>query len=296
MRSSPFAEGLQLICGHGVHNRQDGSFEQRLGVYRSDPGQSKAFIPEAELVVGLRYNYIHAMNVVPKAAWGRDDILAGLTGSNSHLCTEVVLFRLQDCTELPQNGAPFRRYQAAYRVVDIGSVCLSVVFTASRTHFLVNTRPFVEDDRYAAWIKAIAEQNRTGRRQGDLVVPDIQTAVELQIWRVTDFAQDVPAERVGSLRGPHAFTTKDSPFLLWSDYESRSDPPDYVASGGEDGHIYVWHVDHERLIRALPGHSEAVNCVSWNPTKPLVAACSDDHTATVWTVPALERLGRGNQQ
>ncbi|KAA8531623.1 hypothetical protein F0562_006332 [Nyssa sinensis] len=56
------------------------------------------------------------------------------------------------------------------------------------------------------------------------------------------------------------------------------------ATSSTDKMIYVCKIGKTRPIRTFSGHQDEVNCVRWNPMGSLLASCSDDVTAKIWSM------------
>ncbi|XP_027344964.1 WD40 repeat-containing protein HOS15-like isoform X2 [Abrus precatorius] len=56
------------------------------------------------------------------------------------------------------------------------------------------------------------------------------------------------------------------------------------ATSSTDNMIYVCKIGETRPIKTFAGHKGEVNCVKWDPTGSLLASCSDDITAKIWSM------------
>eukprot|EP00930_Biecheleria_cincta_P040198 TRINITY_DN27561_c0_g1_i2.p1 TRINITY_DN27561_c0_g1~~TRINITY_DN27561_c0_g1_i2.p1 ORF type:complete len:737 (-),score=118.66 TRINITY_DN27561_c0_g1_i2:74-2284(-) len=263
--------------------------------------------PLARLRLEGEMNYLHCLEVGPADSSGRQQILA-MTGSTPHLCNEIGLIDLQglqrrgDGPEATAGheaqSAPPPVYDVAVQVFSMGErVVLSAKWNTAGDLILLNTRPYAHSQaagsssssssttrssRHAASFGEAAGRARQAspdRRSTasfeDLLLrpaPDLSTRMELLLVD----AQSLSI--VGVFDGHFAFTTKESPFLIFTDEWAETD---FVASGGEDHRVYIWHRRHGRLIRRLCGHTEPVNSVSWNG-HGLLASASDDYSIIVW--------------
>ncbi|KAK4079236.1 hypothetical protein Trihar35433_341 [Trichoderma harzianum] len=73
---------------------------------------------------------------------------------------------------------------------------------------------------------------------------------------------------------------------LWHRQQARSlaFSPDgsYLASGCEDGTIWLWHAVTGAKQRILEGHGKSITSISFSPTEELIASGSEDGTIRLW--------------
>ncbi|ORZ10967.1 WD40-repeat-containing domain protein [Lobosporangium transversale] len=62
------------------------------------------------------------------------------------------------------------------------------------------------------------------------------------------------------------------------------------ATSSSDGKVYVCKVDSSEPVKVFDGHKDEVNAVRWDPLGELLASCSDDKTAKIWTMSRDECL------
>ncbi|XP_078472098.1 F-box/WD repeat-containing protein 5 isoform X1 [Lampetra fluviatilis] len=95
-----------------------------------------------------------------------------------------------------------------------------------------------------------------------------------------------------SFRGHHAFTAEHNCFFIF-----LNSSEDFLASGAEDHHGYVWERHYAALLGRL-AHSDVVNCVAFNPAdQEMLISASDDRNIKVWrSRRAMRRLRLQQQQ
>jgi len=246
--------------------------------------------PLARLRLEGQMNYLHCLEVGPPDKVGRQQILA-MTGSTPHLCNEIGLMdlsRLQRRGEGVEGLAPDGEaasalpavYDVKVKVYSMGErVVLSAKWNEAGDFILLNTRPYAHavsgSQKTGGQSEASQASLQAGASFEDLLLrpaPDLSTKMELLLLDARTL--DV----LSVFDGHFAFTTKESPFLIFTEEWSDSD---FLASGGEDHRVYIWHRRHGRLIRRLCGHAEPVNAVSWNG-RGLLASASDDNSIIIW--------------
>jgi len=278
---------LCFLAGYAVF-RENEHYVQWLNVWpgpkhpRFRTGQQgiqgqNALVPLAQLRLEGDMNYLHCLEVGPGAMSSR--ILA-MTGSTPHLCDEIGLIDLGRLSHRDEGGdqeSQIPAFDAPVEVKAMGDrVVLSAKWNRRGDLLLLNTRPYAQSERGARLGSSpSAPRQPQGASFEELLLrpaPDLSTSMELLLL------DSVTLQAVGVFDGHFAFTTKESPFLIFTDEWGDSD---FLASGGEDHRVYIWHRRHRRLLRRLCGHTEPVNAVSWNGAG-LLASASDDHSIIIW--------------
>ncbi|KAG5889639.1 hypothetical protein JTB14_028918 [Gonioctena quinquepunctata] len=95
----------------------------------------------------------------------------------------------------------------------------------------------------------------------------------------------VTLKQVGTMLKAHkAFTPNNECFFIFLDVCNE-----YVASGAEDRHGYLWDRHYGACLAKFP-HDDVVNSVAFNPKdSEMLVTTSDDHTIKVWRSRAKAR-------
>lgn len=81
------------------------------------------------------------------------------------------------------------------------------------------------------------------------------------------------------------FTSHEAPCLDvdWKDEYN-------FASCSTDKLIYMHNIDSPLPIRVYRGHEDEINCIKFDPSGTLLASCSDDYTARIWSTKSNKML------
>jgi len=248
---------------------------------RPGVNSSQGCVPLARVRLEGDMNYLHCLEVGPGSQGSR--ILA-MTGSTPQLCDEIGidLSQLTPHVNTDAQEDPIPQYKAPVQVRGMGGrVVLSAKWNSNGDLLMLNTRPYVQGTSLPLGANHQRSANASFEDLLTRPAPDLSTSMQLLVLNSQSL------EVVGLFDGHFAFTTKESPFLIFTDEWESSD---FLASGGEDQRVYVWHRRHQRLIRRLCGHTEPVNAVSWNGAG-LLASASDDHSIIIWGAGPAVRSG-----
>lgn len=81
------------------------------------------------------------------------------------------------------------------------------------------------------------------------------------------------------------FTFHDAPTL---DVDWKDD--DTFASCSTDKMIYMCSLDSSYPVRTYEGHEDEINCLKFDPSGGLIASCSDDYTARIWSTKTASQV------
>lgn len=57
---------------------------------------------------------------------------------------------------------------------------------------------------------------------------------------------------------------------------------DYVMSGSDCGHVFVWERSSGKLVMLMQADQHVVNCLQPHPSEPLLATSGIDHDVKLW--------------
>ncbi|KAF9361199.1 hypothetical protein BGX34_007286, partial [Mortierella sp. NVP85] len=81
----------------------------------------------------------------------------------------------------------------------------------------------------------------------------------------------------GEAKQQHEFHTGAVLDVDWLDNST-------FATSSSDGKVYVCKVDSADPLKVFEGHKDEVNAIRWDPLGDLLASCSDDKTAKIWSM------------
>ncbi|XP_060071170.1 F-box/WD repeat-containing protein 5-like [Ylistrum balloti] len=173
--------------------------------------------------------------------------LAKVEGSDSKLCL------LPKTNEQMSDDQPNDNVD---KIIDMHGHIIGMCFSPDNRYLYVNNRP---------WPKNYCIENA-------LYPPPIAQEIDIHVIDL------LKMKEVGTMHRSHkAYTPNDECFFIFLDVCK-----DYVASGAEDRHGYIWDRHYGVCLARFP-HTDVVNSVAFNPrdTETLITV-SDDCSIKVW--------------
>ncbi|KAH0955613.1 hypothetical protein HN011_000454 [Eciton burchellii] len=146
-------------------------------------------------------------------------------------------------------------------LIDLHGHIIGMGLSPDHRYLYVNTRP---------WPKGYVITN-------PLQPPPIAQEIDIHVIDL------VTLKQVGTmLRAHKAYTPNNECFFIFLDVCNE-----YVASGAEDKHGYLWDRHYGICLAKFP-HSDVVNSVAFNPRDPeMLVTTSDDYKVKVWRSRAM---------
>ncbi|CAL1685041.1 unnamed protein product [Lasius platythorax] len=146
-------------------------------------------------------------------------------------------------------------------LIDLHGHIIGMGLSPDHRYLYVNTRP---------WPKGYIITN-------PLQPPPIAQEIDIHVIDL------VTLKQVGTmLRAHKAYTPNNECFFIFLDVCNE-----YVASGAEDKHGYLWDRHYGICLAKFP-HTDVVNSVAFNPRDPeMLVTTSDDYTVKIWRSRAM---------
>ncbi|KYQ55678.1 F-box/WD repeat-containing protein 5 [Trachymyrmex zeteki] len=192
-----------------------------------------------------------------------EKLLIFTTGSKTYTPHKVGFKRIKLVT-FPRRldpGPSLHKFDKIDHLIDLHGHIIGMGLSPDHRYLYVNSRP---------WPKGYVITN-------PLQPPPIAQEIDIHVIDL------VTLKQVGTmLRAHKAYTPNNECFFIFLDVCNE-----YVASGAEDKHGYLWDRHYGICLAKFP-HSDVVNSVAFNPRDPeMLVTTSDDYTVKIWRSRAM---------
>ncbi|KAJ8300704.1 hypothetical protein KUTeg_022223 [Tegillarca granosa] len=172
--------------------------------------------------------------------------------------------RLLPTVEDNLQGLGQETYDSIDHIIDMHGHIIGLSLSPDQRYLYVNSRP---------WPKDYVIENA-------LYPPPIAQEIDIHVIDLSKMKE------VGTMHRAHkAYTPNDECFFIFLDVCEE-----YVASGAEDKHGYVWDRHYGVCLNKFP-HQDVVNSVAFNPKdSEMLVTVSDDYTVSIWRSRNREKL------